>query len=77
MGQAGVFARLWDEALQDYEDLIGLNFAWMSLDGSLHKAPLGGEKTASPTPRTVAKAASGAAIDGGAGQFYRLLKALF
>ena len=42
--QAGIFARLWDEALQDYDDLIGLNFAWMALDGSLHKAPLGGEK---------------------------------
>lgn len=42
--QAGVFARLWDEALRDYGDLIGLNFAWMALDGSLHKAPLGGEK---------------------------------
>ena len=42
--RAGVFARLWDEALQDYDDLIGLNFAWMALDGSLHKAPLGGEK---------------------------------
>lgn len=41
---AGVFARLWNEALQDYDDLIGLNFAWMPLDGSLHKAPLGGEK---------------------------------
>ena len=43
--QAGVFARLWDEALQDYDDLIGRNFAWVSLDGSLHKAPLGGKKT--------------------------------
>ena len=42
--EAGVFARLWNEALQDYEDLIGLDFDWMALDGSLHKAPLGGEK---------------------------------
>ena len=42
--QAGVFARLWDVALQDYEDLMGLDFDWLSLDGSLHKAPLGGEK---------------------------------
>ena len=42
--QAGVFARLWDVALQDYEDLIGLDFDWMALDGSLHKAPLGGKK---------------------------------
>ena len=42
--QAGFFARLWNEALQDYENLIGLDFDWMALDGSLHKAPLGGEK---------------------------------
>lgn len=42
--QAGVFARLWDEALRDYDDLIGLNFDWMALDASLHKAPLGGKK---------------------------------
>ena len=41
--QAGVFARLWDETLGDYDDLIGLNFSWLALDGSLHKAPLGGE----------------------------------
>ena len=32
--------------------MIGLNFAWMALDGSLHKAPLGGGKTApNPTDR--------------------------
>lgn len=58
--QAGVFARLWDEALQDYEDLIGLDFDWMPLDGSLHKAPLGGKKRGR-TPPTAAKAASSAA----------------
>ena len=42
--QAGVFARLWDVALHDYEELIGLDFDWLALDGSLHKAPLGGKK---------------------------------
>ena len=42
--EAGVFAHLWDVALQDYEDLVGLDFDWMALDGSLHKAPLGGGK---------------------------------
>ena len=52
--EAGVFARLWNAALQDYEDLIGLNFAWMALDGSLHKAPLGGKKTG-PNPTDRAK----------------------
>ncbi|WP_409025055.1 IS5 family transposase [Hymenobacter sp.] len=52
--QAGVFARLWDEALRDYDDLIGLNFAWRALDGSLHKAPLAGKKTG-PNPTDRAK----------------------
>ena len=47
--QAGIFAQLWDVALPDYEDLIGLDFDWMALDGSLHKAPLGGKKTG-PNP---------------------------
>ena len=56
-----MFTRLWDEALQDYDDLIGLNFAWMALDGSLHKAPLGGEKNGPQPPRTAAKVASSAA----------------
>ena len=46
--QAGVFARLCDEALGDYDDLIGLNFSWLALDGSLHKAPLGGEINSPP-----------------------------
>ena len=42
--KAGVFARLWDEALREYDELIGLDLEWTSLDGSLHKAPLGGKK---------------------------------
>ena len=49
---AGVFARLWDEALREYDDVIGLDLEWLSLDGSLHKAPLGGKKTGrNPTDR--------------------------
>ena len=59
--QAGVFARLWAEALHDYEDLIGLDFDWMALDGSLHKAPLGRGGERAPTPRTAAKTTSSAA----------------
>ncbi len=54
--QAGVFARRWDEALQDAADLIGPRFAWLSLDGPLRKAPLGGKKRG-PAPRTAAKCA--------------------
>ena len=57
--QAGVFARLLDETLGDYNDLIGLSFSWLALDGPLHKAPLGGEINSSHL-RTVPKAASSA-----------------
>ena len=46
--QAGGFARLWDETLGDYDDLIGLNFSWLALDGSLHEASLGGEINSPP-----------------------------
>ena len=50
--QAGMFARFWDMALQDYDELIGLDFDWISLDGSLYKVPLGGKKTVpNPTDR--------------------------
>ena len=48
----GVFARLWDEALRAYDEVIGLDLEWTSPDGSLHKAPLGGKKTGrNPTDR--------------------------
>lgn len=40
----GFFARLWEASLLDYDELKGLDFEWMALDGALTKAPLGGEK---------------------------------
>lgn len=40
----GFFARLWEASLLDYDELKGLDFEWMSLDGAMTKAPLGGEK---------------------------------
>ena len=40
----GFFVRLWEEALCDYDDLEGLDWSWLCLDGAMTKAPLGGEK---------------------------------
>ena len=65
--QAGVFARLWDEALGDYDDLIGLNFAWMALDGSLHKAPLGGKKNRAQPHGPRQRRRQAQPVDGGPG----------
>ena len=42
--EAGFFARLWEASLLDYDEMHGLDWEWMSLDGALTKAPLGGEK---------------------------------
>ena len=40
---AGVFDQLADEALAAYDRIIGLDLEVVALDGSLHKAPCGGE----------------------------------
>jgi len=47
----GFFARLWEEALCDYDDLEGLDWEWLALDGAMTKAPLGGKKKRSQSVR--------------------------
>lgn len=47
-----LFRDLWMVALEEYDDLKGLNRKWQSMDGAMTKAPLGGEKPgANPTDR--------------------------
>lgn len=49
---AGVFDKLAEEALAAYDRIIGLDLAEVAVDGSLHKAPCGGEGTGrNPTDR--------------------------
>ena len=40
----GVFARIWVELLQRYDDVQGIKWMWQSLDSSSVKAPLGGRR---------------------------------
>lgn len=50
--KAGVFERLWEQALLEYDDKKRIRWKWMAMDGAMSKAPLGGEKTGSnPTDR--------------------------
>jgi putative transposase len=42
--QLGVFEQLWRLALEEYDDLKGIDWKWQSLDGAMNKSPLGGEK---------------------------------
>lgn len=49
---AGVFDAIAEEALGGYDRVIGLNLCDVAVDGSLHKAPAGGEGTGpNPTDR--------------------------
>jgi transposase len=41
---AGVFRQLWVQALELYDTLEGIDWDWLSVDGAMRKAPLGGEK---------------------------------
>lgn len=42
--EAGVFLQLWQAGLEQFDELKGIDWEWMSLDGAMTKAPLGGEK---------------------------------
>ena len=47
--RAGVFTQIAELALSAYDQMIGLQLAEISIDGSVHKAPMGGEGTG-PSP---------------------------
>jgi len=41
---AGVFAKFWRMGLLEYDELQGIDWSWLAMDGALTKAPLGGKK---------------------------------
>lgn len=48
----GVFLRLWQAGLAEFEELEGLDWSWLSMDGAMTKAPFGGAATGpNPTDR--------------------------
>jgi putative transposase len=51
--QADVFLQLWQAGVSQFDELKGLDWAWLSMDGAITKAPLGGEATGpNPTDRS-------------------------
>lgn len=36
---AGVFEALWAQGLAEYDELVGLDWEWLSMDGAITKAP--------------------------------------
>lgn len=50
--QAGVFLKLWQAGVSEFDELQGLDWGWLSMDGAITKAPLGGEESGpNPTDR--------------------------
>ena len=48
----GLFARVWAAGLQEFDELVGIEWQWQALDGVMTKAPFGGAATgANPTDR--------------------------
>ena len=42
--QAEVFLKLWQTGVAKFDELQGIDWDWLSMDGAMTKAPLGGEK---------------------------------
>lgn len=42
--QAGVFEKLWQAGLLQYDLAVGLDWTWQAVDGAMTKAPLGGKR---------------------------------
>lgn len=66
--QAGVFAKLWEQGLLEYDELKGLDWQWLAMDGAMTKAPLGGEKDRQKPHRP--RQTGGQAEPAGRGQRY-------
>lgn len=42
--RARVFERFWRKQVREHDELVGLDWSFVSVDGCMTKAPLGGEK---------------------------------
>lgn len=40
----GVFLKLWQVGVEQFDELKGIDWEWQSMDGAMTKAPLGGKK---------------------------------
>lgn len=50
--EADVFLKLWQAGVQRFDELRGIDWNFLSMDGAMTKAPLGGQKTGrNPTDR--------------------------
>ena len=63
--KAGVFLRLWQVGVEQFDDLKGIDWNWLSMDGAMTKAPLSGEKNRTQPDRPRQARREAERIDGG------------
>jgi putative transposase len=56
--EAGVFLKLWQAGVKQFDELCGIDWDWLAMDGALTKAPLGGEKNRAQSHRLTPSPAS-------------------
>jgi len=49
--EAGVFLKLWKAGVKGFDELCGIEWDWLAMDGAMTKAPLGGEKNGTQSHR--------------------------
>ena len=65
-GRAGVVEKLWFAGVEQFDELQGIDWNWLSMDGAMTKAPLGGEKDGTQSDRPRQERGQAQPADGGA-----------
>jgi putative transposase len=50
--ESDVFLKLWQAGVEPFDELQGIDWHWLSMDGAMTKAPLGGEKNRPESDRS-------------------------
>lgn len=48
--KAGLFLKLWRAGIEQFDELCGIDWDWLAMDGAMSKAPLGATKLARIPP---------------------------
>jgi putative transposase len=70
--EAGVFLKLWQAGVERFDELCGIKWDWLAMDGAMTKAPLGGEKNRAQSHRPEQVRRQAEPPDGGAWSANRL-----
>jgi transposase len=70
--KAGVFLQLWQAGVEQFDELKGVAWEWVSMDGAMTKAPLGGGKNRRKPDGSRQKRRQAQRVDGGARRSDRL-----